>query len=649
MELDADPLGKLSESIADGESIDWDALRAAAPDDDVRRLLEHLRIVAGVAEVHRSQFAETVTASIAPRTDTTPQAAAAQSAARWGHLLLIRKIGEGAFGEVYEALDTWLDHPRALKLLKPEVANRSSAPQILHEARKLVRVRHPNVVMVHGADSHDGRVGFWMDLIEGQTLEQRVRDGRLSPGEAIYVGQELCRAVAAVHQANLLHRDIKAQNVMRASDGGRIILMDFGAGEFRDAPATSRPHGTPLYLAPELLTGGAATIQSDIYSLGVLLYYLVSGRFPVEGKSFPDMVLAHAQHRRQHLRDLRSDLPDGFVNVVERAIDPNPERRFQSAGQLHAALEERDPGGLSRQPIAEPVPISTPVPTPIPLPVLAPPAPSSYPSLSGILLGTLGVAAVILFLGIVACRTFEVALHVPPGFTAGPIKYLQVGTWGLLAFAMFWVLEAAAVAALMWIRLLFKSTIERFTAPIEARMGAVDAATLATLVAVLGLVWWAAITWWHSPLFSTLFALQSGTAASSQDPSLTDRSFREMYRSYGYHSAVLTFVLLFLAWRWWPRLERRAADRSFVRGMRWAPIAITILALVCAMAPRRFVWERFREVLYRNQPSFVIGTNAEELLLYTADTGRAAPRRVRMDSPDIAHTDTDQWQFIVPE
>ena len=89
--------------------------------------------------------------------------------------------------------------------------------------------------MVHGADSHDGRVGFWMDLVEGQTLEQRVRDGRLSAGETIYVGQELCRALAAVHQANLLHRDIKAQNVMRAADGGRIILMDFGAGEFRDA------------------------------------------------------------------------------------------------------------------------------------------------------------------------------------------------------------------------------------------------------------------------------------------------------------------------------------------------------------------------------------------------------------------------------
>ena len=118
-------------------------------------------------------------------------------------------------------------------------------------------------------------------------------------------------------------------------------------------------------------------------------------------------------------------------------------------------------------------------------------------------------------LGVVACRSFEVALHVPPGFTAGPLKYLQVGTWGLLAFAMFWVLEAAVVAALLWIRMLFRSAIERFTTPIEARIAAIDATTLATLVAVLGLVWWVAITWWHSPLFSTALcdcnlALQRG-------------------------------------------------------------------------------------------------------------------------------------------
>ena len=261
---ETDPLTKLSASIADGDAIDWEAVCALGGDEDIRQFVDHLRVVAGVAEVHRSQIAETLAAETAAVVGARTAPGLHAGLTRWGHLVLIRKIGEGAFGEVYEALDTWLDHPRALKLLKPEIANRVSAPQILHEARKLVRVRHPNVVMVHGADSHDGRVGFWMDLIEGQTLEQRVRESRLSAGEATYVGKELCRALAAVHHANLLHRDIKAQNVMRATDGGRIILMDFGAVEFRNSPSTGRRQGTPLYLAPELLTGGSATVESDI-------------------------------------------------------------------------------------------------------------------------------------------------------------------------------------------------------------------------------------------------------------------------------------------------------------------------------------------------------------------------------------------------
>jgi hypothetical protein len=651
MASEADPLGTLSESIADGESLDWDALRAAAPDEGARRLLDHLRIVAGVAEVHRSLVAETITSSLPPRSELP--AAPGPQPAKWGHLLLVRKIGEGAYGEVYEALDTWLDHPRALKLLKPEVAGRGATPQILHEARKLVRVRHPNVVMVHGADRHDGRVGFWMDLIEGQTLEQRVKQGRLSAGEAGYIGRELCRALAAVHQANLLHRDIKAQNVMRASDGGRIILMDFGAGEFRDAPMESRPHGTPLYLAPELLTGGAATIESDIYALGVLLFYLVSGRFPVEGTSFSDLVLAHAQHRRQHLRDVRSDLPDGYVNVIERAIDPDPARRFQSAGQFHAALEKGE-GGRSHPP--SPDPDRGRDRTATDEIELAPrPAARRYslfsiplPSLGAIVSAAVVALLVILMLGVVACRAFEVALHVRPGFRAGPLKFLDVGTWGLSSFLMLWVLFSAAAAMLLWIRVLFSSTVDRIARPITSRIASTAASTVAALVALAGILWWAAITWWYADMFSAMFAMQGGRFAGPDGAPLLNTAFRAMQKNYGLHAAILSFVLLFTIWRWWPRLERRAEDPGFVRAMKWAPIAICILALVCVMAPRRLVWERFQVVLYKNQPSFVIGTNGEELLLFANDGSTANPRIVRRDSPDVQSHDPEQWDFIVP-
>ena len=414
----------------------------------------------------------------------------------------------------------------------------------------------------------------------------------------------------------------------------------------------SRPHGTPLYLAPELLTGGAATIQSDIYALGVLLFYLVSGRFPVEGKSLTELVLAHAQHKRQHLRDVRSDLPDGYVNVVERAIDPSPERRFQSAGQLHAALEKGDPG-RSHPPLPPSDRITTADDKPVPLPI---PAPRRYsllsiplPSLGAIVSAAVVALLVILMLGVVACRAFEVALHVRPGFRAGPLKFLDVGTWGLSAFVMLWVLFSAATAMLLWIRVLFAPTVDRLTRPITSRIATTKATTLAALVALIGILWWAGITWWYADMFSTMFAMQSGRFASPDGAPLLNAAFRVMQKNYGLHAAILCFVLLFIVWRWWPRLERRAEDLAFVRAMKWAPIAICILVVVCVTAPRRLVWERFQVVLYKNQPSFVIGTNGEELLLFANDGSNANPRIVRKDSPDVTSPDPEQWQFIVPQ
>src|SRR5215207_647732 len=119
-------------------------------------------------------------------------------------------------------------------------------------------------------------------------------------------------------------------------EGGRIVLMDFGAGQRRDTVdhGPARLTGTPLYLAPEILEGGRGTVQSDVYSLGVLLYHLVTNDYPVNGKSLDELKAAHRERRRVRLHDARPDLPDPFVRVVERAIDADPSRRHQSAGEL---------------------------------------------------------------------------------------------------------------------------------------------------------------------------------------------------------------------------------------------------------------------------------------------------------------------------
>ena len=261
----------------------------------------------------------------------------------WAHFKIVELIGEGGFGSVYRARDTNLQTEVALKLVELPGGRELRPAGALKEARLLARVRHTNVVTVHGADIVDGRVGIWMQLIEGQTLSTLLRsNGPFGAHEAALVGVDLCRALAAVHAAGLIHGDVKTRNVMREA-GGRIVLMDFGTGRDlsalrlhggRDAAAA----GTPLYLAPEVFDGRPQSKVTDTYSLGVLLYHLVTNAYPVKGQTQAEVEEAHRRNEHTNLRDARSDLPQPFVALVERALSRDPADRFQTAGAFETAL-----------------------------------------------------------------------------------------------------------------------------------------------------------------------------------------------------------------------------------------------------------------------------------------------------------------------
>ena len=199
------------------------------------------------------------------------------------------------------------------------------------------------MIAVHGVDAQEGRVGLWMDLVRGATLEQQLAaHGSFSAGEAAAIGIDLCRALAAIHGAGLIHRDVKAQNVMR-EDGGRIVLMDLGTGREAErtlAAGVPEMAGTPLYLAPEIFAGSPASPRTDLYSLGVLLYHLVTGSFPVKAATIDRLQAAHASGAGVRLRDARADLPTAFVRVIDRAIAAEPSKRYQSAGELEADLAD---------------------------------------------------------------------------------------------------------------------------------------------------------------------------------------------------------------------------------------------------------------------------------------------------------------------
>src|SRR5579862_1818367 len=260
-------------------------------------------------------------------------------AAAWGNFTLLARVGHGGFGEVYRAWDPHLQREVALKLLLPgAVTGEAEYETMLREARALASVRHANIVPVHGVDRHDGRVGFWTEFVRGKTLAVLVGEqGTFGAREAALIGLDVARALSAVHRSGLLHRDIKAENVMR-EEGGRILLMDFGLSALEQRQTNIA--GTPNYMAPELFEGGHSSVATDIYAMGVLLYFLVAGDYPVHLGGLTTREALDAIQHSKPLIDLRPDLPESLLRTVSTAMEMDPAKRFTSAGQLASALAE---------------------------------------------------------------------------------------------------------------------------------------------------------------------------------------------------------------------------------------------------------------------------------------------------------------------
>jgi Protein kinase domain len=641
-----DDLDKLFESVADGESIDWDALERAAPDDEALALIRQLRLIAEVAEVHRSQVDEVAPAEDAAQTAPVfggrvvpipPSAPPVPNFGVWGHLLLVRKIGEGSFGEVYQAHDTWLDHAVALKLLKPEAEKRVPPTQLLHEARKLVLVRHVNVVTVHGAARHNGRVGFWMDFIDGETLSARVQQGRLSAGEAVSVGQEICRALAAVHQAKLIHRDVKAQNVMRAHDGGRIILMDFGAGEFVGDALNPRPQGTPLYLAPEIFRGEGASVRSDIYAAGVLLYYLVTDSYPVEGASFEAIRQAHERGERRRLRDERPDLPESFIAIVERAIDPDPMRRYATAGDMEAKL--------SGEPASNRIPVPPRREDVVPPPV---------PWLRVVLIAAAGLLVAFTLVGAMTSTFYYVSLGLAGQFqTESPLTW---PVWGLRAMLAPLILAGGGTAVgLVLATVLYRQVlmaigpVKTFMEPIARRVGGferslleVPTATTAALLflaqaGILSVTWW-----WFRDLLNGFDSLITQVPGGDLTPlSTANAEYQKLFRQI----VSIEFDVISAAWLalLWLRFRRKEKGGwlSFSGGIAATFVTVTLLVL-----PYRILSHNEHErVVHRSETCYLVSQVGSEGFLFCPLQHPPRNRVIRLDDPELERGGPEESVF----
>lgn len=303
-------------------------------------------------------------------------------------------VGRGGMGEVWAALDTRLHRDVAVKMLNTQMASEPGVrARFDTEARSAARLNHPNVVSVFDTGEHEGVPFLVMELLPGRTLADEMRSGPIEPERALQVGVQVLAAVGASHAAGILHRDIKPGNILITADGTAKV-SDFGIAkstEGLNVTSVGMVVGTASYLAPERVAGQPATVQSDLYAVGVVLYEALSGRRAFEGDTPIAMMRAIESGTPAPLSDISIGLDAGLAGAVERAMDKDPARRFETAAEMAAALRAEDRAEVVDQGAATvataalsstrvlPVPamaetteVATPRPTPDPSPRVDP-------------------------------------------------------------------------------------------------------------------------------------------------------------------------------------------------------------------------------------------------------------------------------------
>jgi serine/threonine-protein kinase len=270
-----------------------------------------------------------------------------------GQYALKRKLGEGGMGEVWLAEHALLKRPCAVKFIRPELAAHSAtAARFNREVQAVTGLTHPNTVRVYDyGRAEDGSFYYVMEYLDGPTLEELVREtGPLQPGRVVYLLRQVCGALVEAHAAGLVHRDLKPGNVIVAALGGQrdvAKLLDFGLVQDLSADADHRLTrvgtvlGTPAYMSPEQAAGESALdARGDVYGLGAVAFFALTGRPPFQGKTLGQLLAAHRSEPPPPLTDLRPDVPTDLAAVVARCLAKDPNDRFPAAADLDRALAQ---------------------------------------------------------------------------------------------------------------------------------------------------------------------------------------------------------------------------------------------------------------------------------------------------------------------
>ena len=255
------------------------------------------------------------------------------------HYKILEKLGEGGMGIVYKAQDTKLNRTVALKFLPDRVNQNSAAKErFLQEAQAAAALNHPNICTIYGVDEHEGQLFISMEYIEGGTLREKIPFHKVN--DALTIAVQIGEALQEAHTKGIVHRDIKADNIMLTSKG-EAKVMDFGLAKLKGAlklTRTSSTVGTLGYMAPEQIQGGEVDHRSDIFSFGVLLFEMLTGKLPFRGEHEAAMVYAIVNEEPEAIQNYLPDASSDLQHVLNRALEKDPDDRYQSAADMASEL-----------------------------------------------------------------------------------------------------------------------------------------------------------------------------------------------------------------------------------------------------------------------------------------------------------------------
>jgi hypothetical protein len=560
-----------------------------------------------------------------------------RSGMRIGQYEVLDRLGRGGMGQVFLCYDHELRRKVALKCLLS--AGSSQAPERLRlraEAQAAAAISHPNVAAVYHLVESGPRAFIVMEYVEGETLAARLRSGRLPIDEAVAFSRQLAAALRAAHARRVIHGDLKPGNIQVTSEGA-VKVLDFGIAMMLGTVATvggdvttrtetpprvpARPAtgGTPPYMSPEQLRGWLVDERSDVFSLGVVMYEMATGRRPFEG-SDPSAMMRAQETPAPPAAALAPGVPRGFSDVIARALELDIERRYRSAADLEAALDALQ-GRLKR--------------------TRADRLRSWWPALA------IGIPVAVLLLGTLGVvKTFgfnnnfgRIGAHAR--FGVEPLAaYLR---WGALGIApklvVMTILVAIAAALAMALRSLelvgpiglLTGRVRERGRRLAAAMGLDQPATLAQALAAAGTVLVVVLVWYFADLIAAF------QASFNSAPVETLLPMRESAKARGYYQLAFSVVTLILCAGGFKVLQLKRRQGTPIGAIPAASLCavIAVTVLLNELPYRSFNYRDFERVEYASLRCYITGESGDEFLILCPATDPPRNRVVRKADPHL--------------